>query len=98
MLKGSRWVWVVIALGAALRLALFAVAQPWTEQGEARLLAGSGDILSFHYLAHDLVLYGRYGGNPQADPYNLDPPSARWATRCLSPSGTGFPNPDSGTL
>lgn len=60
-------------LGLAVRLALFAIAQPWTEQGEARLLSGSADIRSYHYLAHDLVLYGRYGGNPVADASNLDP-------------------------
>lgn len=73
MRKASRWLWLILAFGLLVRLAVFIAAQPWTEQGEARQLAGSGDILSYHYLAHDLVLYGRYGGHPEADPYNLDP-------------------------
>lgn len=49
------------------------MAQPWTAESEARILQGSGDIRSYHFLAHDLVLYHRYGGNPIADPWNLDP-------------------------
>lgn len=67
------WLIGIIVLGAFLRLSAFIFAQPWTEVGEERILSGSGDIISYHYLAHDLVLYGRYGGHPQADPYNLDP-------------------------
>lgn len=73
MWKAYRDLWFVLMLGAALRVTIYLLAQPWTEQGEARILGGSGDIRSYHYLAHDLVLYGRYGGNPIADPYNLDP-------------------------
>lgn len=69
----TRWLLGVIALSLLLRLTVWIAAQPWTEQGEARILRGSGDIRSYHYLAHDLVLYGRYGGNPVADPKNLDP-------------------------
>ncbi len=64
---------VILLLAAVLRGGLFIIAQPWEPEREETILRGSKDILSYHYLAHDLVLYGRYGGNPEADPYNLDP-------------------------
>lgn len=64
---------VILLLAAVLRGGHFIIAQPWEPEREETILRGSNDILSYHYLAHDLVLYGRYGGNPEADPYNLDP-------------------------
>lgn len=69
---GSYLFWILLG-GLILRVFLFLLAQPWTPKGEATILEGSGDSLSYHYLAHDLVLYGRYGGNPRADSWNLDP-------------------------
>ena len=64
--------WILLG-GLILRIALFMIAQPWTPKGEDTILHGSRDSLSYHYLAHDLVIYGRYGGNSYADPENLDP-------------------------
>jgi 4-amino-4-deoxy-L-arabinose transferase-like glycosyltransferase len=64
--------WILLG-GLILRIALFTIAQPWTPKGEDTILHGSRDSLAYHYLAHDLVIYGRYGGNSYADPENLDP-------------------------
>lgn len=73
-MRRVRWgLWMILLVGAFLRLSVFVVAQPWTEAGETRILKGSKDIRSYHFLAHDWVLEGRYGGNPQADPCHLDP-------------------------
>ena len=64
--------WILLG-GLILRIALFMIAQPWTAKGEETILHGSWDSLSYHFLAHDLVLYGKYGGNSYADVENLDP-------------------------
>jgi 4-amino-4-deoxy-L-arabinose transferase-like glycosyltransferase len=69
----DRYLLWILLVGLVLRIALFVIAQPWTPKGEDTILHGSGDSLSYHYLAHDLVIYGRYGGNSYADPENLDP-------------------------
>jgi 4-amino-4-deoxy-L-arabinose transferase-like glycosyltransferase len=69
----DRYLLWILLVGLVLRIALFVIAQPWTAKGEDTILRGSRDSLSYHYLAHDLVLYGRYGGNAYADVENLDP-------------------------
>jgi len=69
----DRYLLWILLVGLVLRIALFVIAQPWTPKGEETILGGSADSRSYHYLAHDLVLYGRYGGNPRADSRNLDP-------------------------
>jgi 4-amino-4-deoxy-L-arabinose transferase-like glycosyltransferase len=69
----DRYLLWILLVGLVLRIALFVIAQPWTPKGEDTILHGSRDSLSYHYLAHDLVIYGRYGGNSYADPENLDP-------------------------
>jgi 4-amino-4-deoxy-L-arabinose transferase-like glycosyltransferase len=69
----DRYLLWILLVGLVLRIALFVIAQPWTPKGEDTILHGSRDSLSYHYLAHDLVLYGRYGGNAYADVENLDP-------------------------
>ncbi|MCS6918387.1 MAG: glycosyltransferase family 39 protein [Fimbriimonadales bacterium] len=68
-----RCLYTAIVVGFIARLMVFLLSKPWTPEGEGLQLSGSGDILSYHYLAHDLVLYGRYGGNLQADGWNIDP-------------------------
>lgn len=73
LMSGRRSLYAAIAVGFIARLALFMFAKPWTPEGEALQLSSSGDILSYHYLAHDWVVYGRYGGNPEADGWKIDP-------------------------
>lgn len=70
---GHRALYAALLIGFVARITVFVLSRPWTPEGEALQLGGSGDILSYHYLAHDLVVHGRYGGNPEADSWNMDP-------------------------